>query len=72
MGDAALQTGLTLEALNHLGHARHRMLIVLNDNEMSISPSVGGLSTRLEQAPPDARLPGDEVGHASARCRASP
>ena len=49
VGDAALQTGLTLEALNHLGHARHRLLIVLNDNEMSISPSVGGLSTRLNK-----------------------
>ncbi|HYN64742.1 MAG TPA: 1-deoxy-D-xylulose-5-phosphate synthase N-terminal domain-containing protein, partial [Candidatus Limnocylindrales bacterium] len=49
VGDAALQTGLTLEALNHLGHARHRLLIVLNDNEMSISPSVGGISTRLNK-----------------------
>jgi 1-deoxy-D-xylulose-5-phosphate synthase len=49
VGDAALQTGLTLEALNHLGHVRHRLLIVLNDNEMSISPSVGGLSTRLNK-----------------------
>jgi 1-deoxy-D-xylulose-5-phosphate synthase len=49
VGDAALQTGLTMEALNHLGHARHRILIVLNDNEMSISPSVGGLSTRLNK-----------------------
>jgi 1-deoxy-D-xylulose-5-phosphate synthase len=49
VGDAALQSGLTMEALNHLGHARHRLLIVLNDNEMSISPSVGGLSTRLNK-----------------------
>jgi 1-deoxy-D-xylulose-5-phosphate synthase len=49
VGDAAIQTGLTLEALNHLGDARHRLLIVLNDNEMSISPSVGGLSTRLNK-----------------------
>jgi 1-deoxy-D-xylulose-5-phosphate synthase len=49
VGDAAIQSGLTLEALNHLGHVRHRMLIVLNDNEMSISPSVGGLSTRLNK-----------------------
>jgi 1-deoxy-D-xylulose-5-phosphate synthase len=49
VGDAALQSGLTLEALNHLGHMRHRLLIVLNDNEMSISPSVGGLSTRLNK-----------------------
>jgi 1-deoxy-D-xylulose-5-phosphate synthase len=49
VGDAALQSGLTLEALNHLGHVHKRMLIVLNDNEMSISPSVGGLSTRLNK-----------------------
>jgi 1-deoxy-D-xylulose-5-phosphate synthase len=49
VGDAAIGAGLTMEALNHLGHARHRLLIVLNDNEMSISPSVGGLSTRLNK-----------------------
>jgi 1-deoxy-D-xylulose-5-phosphate synthase len=49
VGDAALGSGLTMEALNHLGHVRHPMLIVLNDNEMSISPSVGGLSTRLNK-----------------------
>jgi 1-deoxy-D-xylulose-5-phosphate synthase len=49
VGDAAIQSGLTLEALNHLGHARARLLIILNDNEMSISPSVGGLSTRLNK-----------------------
>ena len=49
VGDAAIQSGLTLEALNHLGDAKHRLLIVLNDNEMSISPSVGGISTRLNK-----------------------
>jgi 1-deoxy-D-xylulose-5-phosphate synthase len=49
VGDAALQSGLTLEALNHLGHTHKRLLIVLNDNEMSISPSVGGLSTSLNK-----------------------
>jgi len=49
VGDAAMASGLTLEALNHLGHMRSRVLIVLNDNEMSISPSVGGLSTRLNK-----------------------
>ncbi len=49
VGDAALQSGLTMEALNHLGHTRHPLLIVLNDNEMSISPSVGGLSTSLNK-----------------------
>ena len=49
VGDAAMQSGLTFEALNHLGHARHRLLIVLNDNEMSISRSVGGIATRLNK-----------------------
>ncbi len=49
VGDAAMGSGLTMEALNHLGHVKHPMLIVLNDNEMSISPSVGGLSTRLNK-----------------------
>ncbi len=49
VGDAAIQSGVSMEALNHVGHARQRLLIVLNDNEMSISPSVGGLSTRLNK-----------------------
>jgi len=49
VGDAAVGSGLTMEALNHLGHVKHPLLIVLNDNEMSISPSVGGLSTRLNK-----------------------
>ena len=49
VGDAAMGSGLTMEALNHIGHVKHPLLIVLNDNEMSISPSVGGLSTRLNK-----------------------
>ena len=49
LGDAALGSGLTMEALNHVGHTKHPLLIILNDNEMSISPSVGGLSTRLNR-----------------------
>ena len=49
VGDAAIGSGLTMEALNHLGSVKHPLLIVLNDNEMSISPSVGGLSTRLNK-----------------------
>jgi len=47
VGDAALMSGLSLEALNDLGHRRTPILIVLNDNEMSISPSVGALSKYL-------------------------
>ena len=49
VGDAALMTGLSLEALNDIGHRRTRMLIVLNDNEMSISPTVGAFSTYLSR-----------------------
>ena len=49
VGDAAIGSGLTMEALNHVGNVKHPLLIVLNDNEMSISPSVGGLSTRLNK-----------------------
>ena len=49
VGDAALMNGLSLEALNDLGHRRMPILIVLNDNEMSISPSVGALSKYLSE-----------------------
>jgi 1-deoxy-D-xylulose-5-phosphate synthase len=49
VGDAALMTGLSLEALNDIGHRRTQLLIVLNDNEMSISPSVGAMSRYLSE-----------------------
>jgi 1-deoxy-D-xylulose-5-phosphate synthase len=49
VGDAALMSGLSLEALNDIGHRRVRLLIVLNDNEMSISPTVGALSRYLSE-----------------------
>jgi len=49
VGDAAITSGLSLEALNDIGQRRTQLLIVLNDNEMSISPTVGGLSTYLSQ-----------------------
>ena len=49
MGDAALLSGLSLEALNDIGHRQSQLLIVLNDNEMSISPSVGALSKYLSE-----------------------
>jgi len=49
VGDAALLSGLSLEALNDIGHRQTQLLIVLNDNEMSISPSVGALSQYLSE-----------------------
>ncbi|HEY6013509.1 MAG TPA: 1-deoxy-D-xylulose-5-phosphate synthase N-terminal domain-containing protein, partial [Candidatus Limnocylindrales bacterium] len=47
VGDAALMSGLSLEALNDIGHRQTQMLIVVNDNEMSISPTVGAFSKYL-------------------------
>jgi 1-deoxy-D-xylulose-5-phosphate synthase len=49
VGDAALMSGLSLEALNDVGHRQTQLLIVLNDNEMSISPTVGAFSRYLSQ-----------------------
>jgi 1-deoxy-D-xylulose-5-phosphate synthase len=49
VGDAALMSGLSLEALNDIGHRRTQLVIVLNDNEMSISPTVGAFSTYLSK-----------------------
>jgi 1-deoxy-D-xylulose-5-phosphate synthase len=47
IGDGALSAGQAFEALNHAGDLDIRLLVVLNDNEMSISPNVGGLSNYL-------------------------
>ncbi len=49
VGDAALMSGLSLEALNDIGQRKMQVLIVLNDNEMSISQSVGALSKYLSE-----------------------
>jgi len=50
IGDGALTGGLALEALNHAGHAGTRLLVVLNDNELSYGPTVGGLAAHLTRA----------------------
>ena len=49
IGDGALTGGLAYEAINDLGHAKTRMMIILNDNEMSIDKNVGGLSKYLSK-----------------------
>lgn len=43
IGDGALTGGMALEALNHIGHDKTNMTIILNDNEMSIAPNVGAM-----------------------------
>ncbi|WP_404368520.1 1-deoxy-D-xylulose-5-phosphate synthase [Marinobacter sp.] len=45
IGDGAMTAGMAFEALNHAGHTRADLLVILNDNDMSISHNVGGLST---------------------------
>jgi len=47
IGDGCLTCGMTYEALNHAGHLETRLVVVLNDNGMSISPTVGGIARRL-------------------------
>lgn len=47
IGDGSLTGGMAWEALNHLGHTQTRMIVVLNDNEMSISKNVGALASYL-------------------------
>jgi 1-deoxy-D-xylulose-5-phosphate synthase len=47
IGDGALTGGVALEALNHIGQVKQRLIIVLNDNKMSIAPNVGGISRHL-------------------------
>ncbi|MDX8411340.1 MAG: 1-deoxy-D-xylulose-5-phosphate synthase [Mariprofundaceae bacterium] len=47
IGDGALTGGMAFEALNHAGANRNRLLVILNDNEMSIAPNVGAMSAYL-------------------------
>ena len=49
IGDGAMSAGMAYEAMNHAGHLGKRLIVVLNDNEMSIAPPVGALSTYLSQ-----------------------
>ena len=47
IGDGSMTGGLAFEAMNNAGHLKTPMLVILNDNEMSISPNVGALNTYL-------------------------
>ncbi|MGM9987078.1 MAG: 1-deoxy-D-xylulose-5-phosphate synthase [Bacillaceae bacterium] len=47
IGDGALTGGMALEALNHIGHEKRNVIVILNDNEMSIAPNVGALHSIL-------------------------
>jgi len=47
IGDGAMTSGMAWEALNHIGHTQKRMVVILNDNQMSISQNVGALAQYL-------------------------
>jgi 1-deoxy-D-xylulose-5-phosphate synthase len=49
IGDGAMSAGMAFEALNNAGHLKKRMIVILNDNEMSIAPPVGALSSYLSR-----------------------
>lgn len=49
IGDGSLTSGMAFEGLNHTGHIQNDMIVVLNDNEMSISANVGGMSAHLSK-----------------------
>ena len=48
IGDGSINSGLALEGLNNIAHGKNKVIIVINDNDMSISKPVGGLSKFLE------------------------
>jgi 1-deoxy-D-xylulose-5-phosphate synthase len=59
IGDGSMGAGIAFEALNNAGHLRKDLIVILNDNEMSISPNVGALSSFLSRkltSRPAARL----------------
>ena len=47
IGDGAMSAGMAYEAMNNAGQAGNRLIVILNDNDMSIAPPVGGLSAYL-------------------------
>ncbi|AFM42227.1 1-deoxy-D-xylulose-5-phosphate synthase [Desulfosporosinus acidiphilus SJ4] len=49
IGDGAMTGGMAFEALNHAGHTETNIIVILNDNEMSISPNVGAMSSYLNR-----------------------
>jgi 1-deoxy-D-xylulose-5-phosphate synthase len=69
IGDGALTGGMALEALNQAGQLRSRMIVILNDNGMAISPSVGALSKRLNKVRLNTRFLKAERGLSEAVTR---
>lgn len=49
IGDGAMTGGMAFEALNHIGHEKRNLMVILNDNEMSIAPNVGAIHNYLSR-----------------------
>jgi 1-deoxy-D-xylulose-5-phosphate synthase len=49
VGDAAIASGMSFEALNHIGNEKKNLIVILNDNEMSIAPNVGAMHNYLSK-----------------------
>src|SRR5205814_3286507 len=49
IGDGAMSAGMAYEAMNNAGHLRSRLIVVLNDNDMSIAPPTGAMSAHLSR-----------------------
>ncbi len=49
IGDGSMSAGMAYEAMNNAGHLKKRLIVILNDNEMSIAPPVGAMSSYLSQ-----------------------
>ncbi len=71
IGDGSMTGGMAFEALNHIGHLGTRMIIILNDNEMSIAENVGALASYLARVRLDPRYNRlrDDVESALARTK---
>ena len=64
IGDGAMTAGMALEGLNHAGHLGTNLIVILNDNAMSISPNVGALSRNVNKLriDPHYRRAKQEIG----------
>ena len=56
IGDGAMSAGMAYEAMNNAGHLKKRLFVILNDNEMSIAPPVGAMSSYLARLYAEAPL----------------
>lgn len=50
IGDGAMSAGMAYEAMNNAEQAGNRLIVILNDNDMSIAPAVGGLSAYWQKS----------------------